>query len=711
MFCVGICVNAQSVKTEADGFKWSPYLEYGRIGAKTPSGKIIVPAKYSACYYERGHFSVKDNVGHTGVFSKYGKCIVPTDFLIIYQIKDYKGESPYIVVGRNGYGLYSQSGKLLIPPQYLNIEPFVTSKGVFYVVMNHNSYSGITRENGEWIIAPTKYNHLIVENLGDDVYFSYLIFGDNRCSGVLDIQGREMIFTHYSATRPIMTTNGELHYQIQHGLVSKGTMDSNGNIILAPKTEETYLLRKFGQNNVYIVINEKGLWGIANENKVMQIPCKYDFISLTYPYFSVRKGQYMGLYDEKFKSIIKTSDRYTTVAKVDNKIKEHGFISAITAENKSALFDLQGKKLSDANHQHITFHIFNSNGNRKDTVLIYSDNGLWGCEDLQHRTIFPARYQDLNYMETPIGNFFYVFQNNLVGLCNAEGIEIINPQYSGIDFKRTSGMDYFLSSNGEFTAVFSVDGTQLINGETFSNIYYDEKKSQFIAIQGNRKCYFSKDGILLSDNALDIEQDKYISLADDYFERGKYRAAAKNYGLAINIKPTASLYFNRGVSYYNMNKYNEAIADFRLCLDNNPSKYLITRSHELIDKAEEYQFKKEQNRAQMASAIFGLVLTGANAYFQIQAQKQRAKYTSYGTSYSSSAISTTDTDEGMSSHTSTSSNQCPSLKVNRGKWYCANTGQCGMCGGDGLMDDNLGGGVNRHKCTLCGGSGKCKYCQ
>ena len=90
MFCVGICVNAQSVKTEADGFKWSPYLEYGRIGAKTPSGKIIVPAKYSACYYERGHFSVKDNVGHTGVFSKYGKCIVPTDFL------NYKKPSMYI---------------------------------------------------------------------------------------------------------------------------------------------------------------------------------------------------------------------------------------------------------------------------------------------------------------------------------------------------------------------------------------------------------------------------------------------------------------------------------------------------------------------------------------------------------------------------------------------------------------------------------------
>lgn len=30
---------------------------------------------------------------------------------------------------------------------------------------------------------------------------------------------------------------------------------------------------------------------------------------------------------------------------------------------------------------------------------------------------------------------------------------------------------------------------------------------------------------------------------------------------------------------------------------------------------------------------------------------------------------------------------------------------------NGWMDDQLGQGANRYKCTLCGGSGKCKYCQ
>ena len=288
---------------------------------------------------------------------------------------------------------------------------------------------------------------------------------------------------------------------------------------------------------------------------------------------------------------------------------------------------------------------------------------------------------------------------------------MIKPQYTEIKYVEAKGMNYFLAKNGEYAAAFAVDGTQLINGETFSVIWFDTEKSQFVAAQGKRKCYFSKDGTLISDNSLDIEQDKFITIADDYFERGKYKAAAKNYGYAINIKPTASLYFNRGVSYYNMESYDDAIRDFRLCLDNNPSKNLISRSLNLIDKAETYQLQKEQRRTQIADAIFGLVLTGANMYFQVQTQKQRAKYStgslSAGSSYSNKA------GEGnfTSSSSYSDSNQCPSLRVNRGKWYCANTGRCAMCGGDGFMDDNLGGGTNRHVCTLCGGNGKCKYCQ
>lgn len=89
---------------------------------------------------------------------------------------------------------------------------------------------------------------------------------------------------------------------------------------------------------------------------------------------------------------------------------------------------------------------------------------------------------------------------------------------------------------------------------------------------------------------------------------------------------------------------------------------------------------------------------------------------STATSSTSSTSSSTSTS-GSSASTSTrnsnsnTSKDCPSLKINNGKWYCINTGKCGMCGGDGLMDGSFGQGPNSLKCTLCGGSGKCKYCR
>lgn len=80
------------------------------------------------------------------------------------------------------------------------------------------------------------------------------------------------------------------------------------------------------------------------------------------------------------------------------------------------------------------------------------------------------------------------------------------------------------------------------------------------------------------------------------------------------------------------------------------------------------------------------------------------------TSSTSSSTSTSGSSASTSTRNSNTSKDCPSLKINNGKWYCINTGKCGMCGGDGLMDGSFGQGPNSLKCTLCGGSGKCKYC-
>lgn len=704
-----ICTTVQSqiVKEEKDGFKWIPYLEYGRIGAKSVDGKIIVPAKYITCYYERGHFSVKNNTGNYGVFGKDGKVIVPTENVYaIYEIAEMKSNSPFVVVGDGGYGVYTSNGDELIPQKYKHITPYKTSKGLYYVVIAYNGLSGLIDSRGKTIIPPNKYNALILSDLNDEVYISYLKYGANRSSGICDFSGNIVLDTKYTYVIPVLDSSNNLYYKVAIGN-SVGKMAQDGTIIKAPVAKKSFNYTKFGSDFIYTVIDENSYYGVANKNKQIVIPCEYDFVEVEYPYITVKKGRYMGLFNKNFTPIISPEDKYIDAVYMDG---DNPYISVSDENNCNGLFDVNGKKLSEPLYSAIFYHVFT---NTNDTVLVYKQKGLYGVKKIDNKTIFRPRYQDLSFMETPIGNFYLVFKNNLVGLCNSDGIEIIEPQFSGIFFKRQKGKDYFYAENDGYAAVFNPDGTQLINGETFSKITYDETNLQFIATHGKRKCCFTKDGILLRDNLLNIEQDKYISLADSYFEEEKYRLAAKNYGLALDISPTPSLYFNRGVSYYNLGKYKDAISDFKLCLENKPSKNLRIRSLELIDRAEEYQFQKEQRQASIASAIFGLVLTGANMYFEAQRQKQ---YNRYNSSYSgrnsqlssSSNKISNDVDDEIQSSGSTN-NTCPSLKVNHGKWYCANTGECGMCGGDGLMDNPYG--LPDDKCTLCGGSGKCKYCQ
>ena len=102
-----------------------------------------------------------------------------------------------------------------------------------------------------------------------------------------------------------------------------------------------------------------------------------------------------------------------------------------------------------------------------------------------------------------------------------------------------------------------------------------------IATIGKRICKFSYEGKLLSDNIDRVQVDEYTNQADEFFKSKNYKKAAEFYGKALEISPTASLYFNRGVSFYNNNKYPDAISDFNRTLSSKPSERLRVRSIEL----------------------------------------------------------------------------------------------------------------------------------
>lgn len=199
-------------------------------------------------------------------------------------------------------------------------------------------------------------------------------------------------------------------------------------------------------------------------------------------------------------------------------------------------------------------------------------------------------------------------------------------------------------------------------------------------------------------------RNDYVAKADAAFKKKKYKSAAKYYGLAIEEKPSATLYFNRALSHYNRTKYNDAIEDFRNCMNSNPTSSMAERARNLIAKAQQYQEEKDRLNEARGQALFGLIMAGTNMYVQNKAQKmQQSRGKSVSVSNNSSD-SYSNEDSGYSVPHSTSSK-----KICR---TCKGDGKCMGCHGTGYRTDNhFGTGVDySNKCGVCGGNGICNIC-
>lgn len=102
-----------------------------------------------------------------------------------------------------------------------------------------------------------------------------------------------------------------------------------------------------------------------------------------------------------------------------------------------------------------------------------------------------------------------------------------------------------------------------------------------------------------------------IKLADEasnYIKRGKYKKAGDIYTKAINKNPLATLYFGRGISYYNREKYKSAIDDFKKArLRPECTDEMKEKCEELISSAERLRAEQRARRGEAwgtAAAIF-----------------------------------------------------------------------------------------------------------
>lgn len=208
--------------------------------------------------------------------------------------------------------------------------------------------------------------------------------------------------------------------------------------------------------------------------------------------------------------------------------------------------------------------------------------------------------------------------------------------------------------------------------------------------------------------------------AEKMFKARKYSKAQNQYRLIIkkykgSLSCEEALYRNALCSY-NREKWKSAIKDLSAVVYNKDcSPKQRDHCKSLLAKARSYRDQQVENRTNFWGGLFVTAAAVGTSVALASSQSKQSSYSSASSSSGSigysSGSSYSSGNGSSSSSPSSDKSSCPSLKINRGKWYCCNTGNCGMCGGDGLMDGEFGQGPNSRKCTLCGGSGKCKYCK
>lgn len=111
---------------------------------------------------------------------------------------------------------------------------------------------------------------------------------------------------------------------------------------------------------------------------------------------------------------------------------------------------------------------------------------------------------------------------------------------------------------------------------------------------------------------------KLAEKASEYLKSGNYRKATTTYTKAIENNPSSILYFGRGMSYYNREKYKSAISDFEMAKSRSDcADEMKIQCERLISTAEKLRAEQHERRSQVwggiAAAVIGAAAVTATA--------------------------------------------------------------------------------------------------
>jgi len=325
--------------------------------------------------------------------------------VIVQPVYDVVGDydEDYAVVQKAGKtGLIDKTGKVIIPAEYVDVSILDST---LFVVFDGEKRQVLNRE-GRTILETTY--ELIEVREGE-----YLAYIQHQKWGMVHISGRQICPPNYHEIELY-----ENRYVLTKDTLGTGLTDVMGKVILPPHFQEI----KIHDDDLFFY-KKNNLWGANDRDKNMLLNCEWDTIAkLSNNFVVVENSIGKSLYSHPARRLISENEFGAFRAFFDDHVY-------CIKNGKKGLMDAEGNIVLPPDYDEIITY------NQSGTFRVLK-GGNWGVvaanpqgESSMIRTLIPINY---DYVAPPNGNITIVRKNNLSGIVNAKGEEVIAPKYERI---------------------------------------------------------------------------------------------------------------------------------------------------------------------------------------------------------------------------------------------------------------------------------------
>lgn len=163
-----------------------------------------------------------------GLIDRNGKEILKLE----YSYLEVSPENRLILAQRktNGQeleGLYDYNGKVILPVEYQRVEGWKSPINQKHIIVEKDNLTGIVDKSGK-VIVPLKYTSISYSDYGINSYYE---IKSNGKTGVMNLQGKELIAPEYKFLYPEFEEGCNFYYASKDG-VREGWVDRTGKVIL-----------------------------------------------------------------------------------------------------------------------------------------------------------------------------------------------------------------------------------------------------------------------------------------------------------------------------------------------------------------------------------------------------------------------------------------------------------------------------------------------